>query len=343
MKFKNPIEFLKSKKSLRVFIEKQTQVIENSGKALIFTVIGSIILMFAAALAIFFTNVQGEEKVMVPDVVGKNIYTGLFELEQKELYGKIQFRDSETGGDEGKIIAQDPVEGSIVKAYRRITLTVSRGAALDALPDYSGSNYNDTVNKIELHYAGEVPLIKVKAPIYLTSEKNPGTIIAQYPEPDTAIIDPIEVQFIVSAGDEVHQVTVPEVEGKSISQLLELMKTSKVVFDFTNTYKHEKNFKASCESAGEKLDPYSRVKAELSFKIKEDADKTTSGIFSFNLPEYPFPVPVKLDCLDPEGIETTVIDFTHPGKSITIPYEVKKGSTLSLTVNGEMLKKEVVQ
>ncbi|MBE6355369.1 PASTA domain-containing protein [Treponema sp.] len=343
MKFKNPIEFLKSKKSLRVFIEKQTQAIENSGKALIFTVVGSIILMFAAAIAIFFTNVQGEEKVMVPDVVGKNIYTGLFELEQKELYGKIQFRDSETGGDEGKIIAQDPVEGSIVKAYRRITLTVSRGATLDNLPDYTGSNYNDTVNKIELHYAGEVPLIKIKTPIYLTSEKNAGTIIAQYPEPDTAIIDPIEVQFIVSAGNEVHQVTVPEVEGKSISQLLELMKTSKVVFDFTNTYKHEKTFKASCENAGKKLDPYSRVKAELSFKIKEDADKTTSGIFSFNLPEYPFPVPVKLDCLDSEGIETTVIDFTHPGKSITIPYEVKKGSTLSLTVNGEMLKKEVVQ
>lgn len=343
MKFKNPLEFFKSKKSIRVLFEKQTEEIEKSGKVLVFTVVSSIILMFIAALAVFFINVQGEEKVMVPDVIGKNIYTGLFELEQKELYGKVQFRDSENGEDEGKIIAQDPVEGSIVKAYRRITLTVSRGAALDSIPDYSGANFNDTLNRIALHYAGEVPLLNVKAPVYLTSEKHAGTILAQYPQPGTAIIEPIDLTFIVSAGNEKEEEAVPSLKDKSINDLLEIMKTSKIIFDFTNTYTAEKNFKAECSESEKKLPVYSRVKANLSFKAKTEKDTETAGIFTMELPEYPFPVPMKLTCLDTEGIETIVIDFIHPGSLVTIPYQVKKGSTLSLIVNEETLKKELVQ
>ncbi|MCR5217828.1 PASTA domain-containing protein [Treponema sp.] len=343
MKLKNPLEFFKSKKTLRVFIEKQAETIESSGKVLIITVVGSIILMFAAAIAIFFANVQGEEKVMVPDVTGKNIYTGLFELEQKELYGKIQFRDSENEGDEGKIIAQDPVEGSIVKAYRRVTLTVSRGLALDSIPDYTGSNYNDAVNKIDLHYAGEVPLIKVKKPVYLTSENNAGTILAQYPEAGTTIIDPVDLTFIVSAGNEKQLVSVPSLEGKTLDQLLTIMKDSKLVFDLTNTYTYGKKFKVEYSDNVERAAPYSRVKADISFKAKNEKDTTSCGIFTIQLPEYPFPVPMKLECLDSDGIESVIIEFNHPGKLVTIPYEVKKGSTVSLVVNGETLKKEVVQ
>ena len=61
------------------------------------------------------------------------------------------------------------------------------------------------------------------------------------------------------------------------------------------------------------------------------------------LPEYPYPVPVKLDSQDQNGKLVTLAEFCHLGKHFTVPYDVKKNTTLILYVLDEEYAKVVVE
>src|SRR5574344_2740969 len=49
--------------------------LQNGGKPLVWTVIITFLVMVIVCLAVFFASVKGAEKVMVPNVVGKDLET----------------------------------------------------------------------------------------------------------------------------------------------------------------------------------------------------------------------------------------------------------------------------
>ena len=327
---------LSNEKLSKVIREFSTQVegLRSSGKAILITAVGSFILMIAVALAVFFLSVQGAERVMMPDVVGKNIYTGLSELQKKELYAKINFRYSDDENEAGNIIDQNPRAGSIIKAYRRVTVTVSRGKALAVLEDYSGQNYSDVKSRFEILYAGETPLVKIAAPVYVSSHLPHGTIISQTPEEGTDVFSETTLTLIVSSGNNDNKVTVPELKEKSIPELLTIMKEVPLTFNFIQVPNTEDAFAVS-NIAGNTVPEYSDVEVKISFTHRKETDEIISGLFTFSLPEYPYPVQMRLEAIDSDGNSRELIDFLHKGKLLTIPYEIKKGSTLTLFVLDE--------
>src|SRR5574344_2913826 len=123
---------------LKMNYQDQMSNLKDGGKPLILTVVVTFLVMVIVCLAVFFASVKGAEKVMVPNVVGKDLETALLEMQAKELYGKIQLKYSDVPGDEGTVLNQNPHAGAIVKAYRRITLTVSSGAVIDIVENYIG-------------------------------------------------------------------------------------------------------------------------------------------------------------------------------------------------------------
>ena len=72
---------------IRDGIRSQTEGLAYGGKPLFFTMILTFLVTVIACIAVFFASLQGEEKVMVPDVVGKSLTTALLEMQQKELEG----------------------------------------------------------------------------------------------------------------------------------------------------------------------------------------------------------------------------------------------------------------
>lgn len=320
--------------------ENQVESLKNSNRSLVFTAVGSFILMGAAALAVFFMSVQGAEKVVMPDVVGKNLYTGLFELQQNELYGKINYVYSDDDKDSGMIIDQEPRARSIIKAYHRVTITVSRGKALTTIEDYTNQFYSDVRNRFEILYAGEAPLVTIANPVYVASDLPEGTIIAQYPEEGTDLYSAATLTLIVSNGNKSRKVEVPEITGKTIPEILQIISQSSVTFNFTAAADSDGTYSVTAP-AGTEVDPYSVVPATISFEARKDGDEIISGLFRYWLPDYPFPVPVRLETIDTDGNSKTLVTMYHPGKEFTVPYEVKKDSTLTLYVFDE--KKESVQ
>lgn len=325
--------------------KEQVEGLSYGGRPLVFTVITTFIVMIAVCLAVFFSVVRGAEKVMVPNVIGKSLTTALIEMQQKELYAKINLRYSDMPGDTNTILEQNPEPGAIVKAYRKVTLTVSRGVAIDRIEDYQGQNIESILPRLQALFEGDSSLVKIASPIYKKDSKEQGTILAQFPEAGTFISDPITLHFIVSSGDKVEMTSVPEIEGMNIKQLLRTMEESKIIFDFTAGNASDNGKWGTViyqDMKGNSVEAYSHVNAQFAVSPVTESDTTVNGILSHNLLEYPYPVPVKLESTDKNGKTTTLLNFAHPGKNITIPYSVARGTTLTLYVNDRIEYQETI-
>lgn len=337
-------------KSKKVSGKKATLSFKNhisnlsyGGGTLLFVILATFVVVAVACMAVFFATVQGEEKVMVPNVVGKPLTTALFEMQDKELYPEIVMNYSDLPGEAGTILAQNPKAGAIVKAYRRITLTVSRGVATTRISNYTGMNVDTVKTAIETEYAGERPLITVMKPSFQKSKEPYGSIISQYPEADYPISDPVDLYFVVSAGDFNITTSVPDIKGKTIEQVLKEFDSYNVVFDFTA---HEAEAKETANSITSVTMPkdkavalYSRIPAEIA---TTRTNKLVSGVYSITLDEYPYNVAMRLEATDSEGKTSVLTKFTHSGKSLTIPYEVKPDTTLRLYVLDELIDEKFV-
>ncbi|MDR2097387.1 MAG: PASTA domain-containing protein, partial [Spirochaetaceae bacterium] len=171
----------------------------NHPKLFALCCVGIMVFVSVIAIAVFFLTVRGAEQTMVPEILGKDLVEALLELQQKELYPRIELRYSGSVADKGRILEQDPRAGSIVKAGRRIRLVVSQGPVVSKVENYVGRGVDDVREELQtLFAANSQPLITVKEPIlYQYSAQAAGTILEQNPAPGTGIFAPVQLEFVV--------------------------------------------------------------------------------------------------------------------------------------------------
>ena len=327
-------------RTLRVSAEEDMKALSVGGRPFVFILLGAFILMICACAAAFFITVKGAEEVLVPNVEGKDLASALLEMQIKELYPRIQLRYSETPGDEGTILSQEPAAGSIVKAGRRINLVVSRGVIIDQVEDYVGQKFDDVQLRIQTLFSGTSrTLITIGAPQYKADASEAGTILEQDPPAGTDISEPIVLRLIVSRGPSYEQTRVPSIVGMSVNDVLTQMSRSKVIFDFSSHPASENEKPGTVVSqqkySGEFIRNYSRLTADFAMP-EQEIDGLKYGIFSAMLQNFPYPLELKLDAKTPENEEYTIVTFNHPGGQVTIPYAVPSGTILSLSVAGRL-------
>lgn len=303
---------------------------------LILTCVFAFILMIFVACVVFFKNVEGPEKVLVPNVVGKSLEDALLEMQVKELYPKINLRYSDNPGDEGTILEQSPQAGAIVKGYSRVSLVVSRGVVVDKVDDYVGMNIDELQLKLQTLFAGQTrPLIILGTPKYKPDLSDAGTILEQDPPAGTSISEPVTVELVVSRGPNYENTRPPYVVGQSVNDLLQTITRNKVVFDISSHIALDDEKIGTVVSQqtfdSEFVPNYSRMTVEMAMPDKPVSDNIY-GIFEVMLADYPYPVPMKLEAIPEEGNSYTILSFSHPGGKVTIPYAVPAGTELVLSV-----------
>ena len=327
--------------------------LQANGKVLFGTVVLALILMFAVCWTVFFATVRRPEQVMVPNVVGKELASALLEMQAKELYPKIQLRYTDNPDDAGKILVQNPDAGAIVKAGRRINLTVSRGVIVDHVGDYVGQNFDDVKINLQTMFTGSTkPLIVLAEPVFKPDTSAAGTVIAQTPAADTPISNPVTVKLVVSSGDNFSSTRVPNIVGMNFSSLMKVLSTSKVVFEFTETDADKAIYNSKDDSVGivvsqessekEYVPNYTHVKAEIALPRKNVNGKVY-GLFTANLPNYPYAVDMTLEDVGSDGITETVVSMKHNGGKVTIPYFAERGNELVLSVAGKKTVRKTVE
>ncbi len=294
-----------------------------------------IVLMAVAGLSAFLLSLRGAEQTMVPDVKSMELAQALVKLQEKELYPRVSLRFTDNPMDRGKIVDQSPSPGAIVKAGRRIALTVSRGSVADKVENFIGLDVNEAKIHIQTLFAGARPLLSVKEPpVYVFDKALAGTILEQKPVAGTEIGGPTQLELVVSSGPEKAQVRVPDLTGLSIEDaVLQVEKTDLAVnFSMRAGGKSERSGSvvAQTPTAGSLIPPNARVSVTLAAPAPSK-DKV-AGIFSRDLPEYPYPLKVTLEARSPSGDSTPLLTVNHSGGSFTAPYVLPEGYILVLSV-----------
>jgi beta-lactam-binding protein with PASTA domain len=294
-----------------------------------------IVLMVVAGFAAFFLSLRGSEETMVPDVRGVDLPSALVKMQDKELYPRISLRFTDDPSDKGRIVEQNPLPGTIVKAGRRIQLTVSRGPVVSKMENYVGQDLNEVKIHLQTLFASAKPLVTIKEPpIYLFDKASAGTVLEQKPPADTAIDGPTVLELVVSRGPEKAQVTVPDFKGLSYQDaLLQIEKANvAVVFTMRKADGREKPGVVVSETPepGTRMAPTGKVQVTVTAPALQKG--YSSGIFMRDLPEYPYPLKVVLEALLPTGERQALLRVNHPGGKFTAPYVLPDSSVLILSV-----------
>ncbi|HOV93331.1 MAG TPA: PASTA domain-containing protein [Spirochaetales bacterium] len=304
-----------------------------------------LVVFVVVALIIFFAVLQGPEKVMVPDVRNMDLADALVLLQQKELYPRLTLRFTNNPQDKNMILEQSPEPGTIVKAGRRIKLTVSKGAILSKVENYIGQDLESVKLHLQSLFTTSTALVTVREPaMYMTSDKPAGTILEQNPPAGTEISGPIVIDFVVSKGPDTQVVQVPNFVGLGLSDAVKLAQTSPITIDFAlrKARGNEQGGVVVDQSleAGKQAKPTDRMKVTLTAMPNTETGQSAesgqaspiNGLFVYKLPEYPYSVPVKVEVLDQNGGRTTLASLKHPGGNFSLPFSLPAGSTIVLTV-----------
>jgi len=294
-----------------------------------------VVLMVVASLTAFFLSLRGAEETMVPDVRGMELSQALLKMQDKELYPRIALRFTDTPADRGTVVEQNPAAGTIVKAGRRIQLTVSRGSIADHVENFIGQDINEVKIHLQTLFAASRPLLTIKdPPVYLYDKAPAGTILQQKPAPDTEIGGPTVLEFVVSRGPQRAQVRVPDLVGLSIDDALAAVEASSVAVNFSMRppSRSEKPGVVASQlpSGGSLIPPTSSMSATITTPAAQKG--MVAGIYSRQLPTYPYSLKVSLGAISPMGERSTLLTVNHPGGLFTAPYDLPEGSVLVLTV-----------
>ncbi|MDE5615175.1 MAG: PASTA domain-containing protein [Treponemataceae bacterium] len=341
MSLKDSIKHFSLKKC-RVSFTETMQSLQANGKMLPLTVLAAFVVMLLVCLAVFFASVKAPEQVMVPNLEGKSWSTAMLEMEEKELYPKIQLRYTDSPADEGKVLAQNPGAGAIVKAGTRVTLTISRGVIIDHVESYLGMKVDDVRLKLQTMFTGSArPLIVLANPVYKPDTSEAGTILEQDPPEGTMISEPVTLQLVVSRGPEYEQTRVPQLVGKSIAEVLSQISNSRLVFDFT-AHTAGDDERAGTVTAQQEFDSsfvknYTHVGVEIALSQRQQ-DDPRMGLFSETVTQYPYPVTMTLDAVPADGARYTLVTLRHTGGNVTIPYAVPHGTELVFSIEGREIR-----
>ena len=112
---------------------------------------------------------------MVPDLRGMELADALVRMQERELYPRLSLRFTNNPQDKNTILEQDPLPGVIVKAGRRIKLTVSRGAVLDEIDNYIGKNIDAVKLELLSLFSSTQALVSIREPpVYRFDDAEPA-------------------------------------------------------------------------------------------------------------------------------------------------------------------------
>ena len=316
--------------------------IEDNASVIVLTSIIMLIVVVLVSVVVFFAYLKTEDQVLVPSVEGSTLEDALVELQAKELYPRLQLRFSDDPSERGRVLSQSPTAGTVAKAGRRITLVVSRGTVIEQVDNYVGKNVKDVKNLFaSIFTSNSKKLLIIKEPYMYRSDEAPeGTILEQNPPAGTEISSTMEIEFVVSKGNQVEEVQIPNFIDMDLRHLYQALSSIPLTFSFVSGASTDVSFPCIAQQSipqGEKVSPYSKIQLTLAFPEKQEGH-LVFGVYYADLPRYPYPVPISCDVVNPDGTKNTIVEFPHYGGAFQFPYYLEHGSIVTITALNDAVK-----
>lgn len=315
-------------------------------KAMVYSVVALILFTLIAGVVTFMFSLEGEAQTTVPDMTGQELPMALIDLQERDLYPRVQLRTTDDPSLRGYVIDQDPPPGALVRGGRRVDVIVSRGAIVDELDDYVGWDLEEVRFDLRAITGAGVPLIEIDTVQRVFDEAEPGTVLEQSPEAGTEITGPVGLNLVVSRGPELESITLPDYVDSHYLEVIEELSELELPFRFEavppGPGAEGGLISAQSPSPGEQVQPGTLITLTLNEPDDLDDDEIF-GILQRSLPEYPVPIDLMLEVITPDGETETIVSMKHPGGPVAIPYVVEDGSTLVLSRGGDTLLRQLVE
>lgn len=118
------------------------------------------------------------------------------------------------------VISQKPEPGKVVRLGRKVFPVVSAGPPNEKIPDLRGKTLEEAQKIIE--YNSRFKLGNIAR---INRDEPAETVISQDPPPDTDAIQGTLINLLISAGTQMETIIMPNIVGKNIQEVEELLKT----------------------------------------------------------------------------------------------------------------------
>ena len=317
-------------------------------KSLLSILLAMLVMIFLFVVT-FFIAVKGAERTVVPNVVDVTLNHALVKLQERELYPRLVEKYTGNPLDKGRVIQQEPAPGSYVRAGLRVSITVSLGAVMEKVENYVGMTISQVRSRLATQFSNFEPLLVIQEPItHIYDQREAGTVISQSPREGESLSEPTELVLIVSQGEQRLTRGVPLLTGMETMAAIQLLAAEAFIFEFASESTGDDSMPTGPEfkvlgqlpAPGVFVEPGSRVK--LTYQALEAPDGRVNGLFEFQLPEYPVPVPLKINIQSPEEKEENLISMSHAGGYISFPYSLENGSAIVVYFNSEEIHRFII-
>ncbi len=320
---------------------------KNFFRLALLVILGTLLVLFFSFLLTFFISVRGAEQTLVPDVTNELLIDGLVDLQEKELYPRIQTRYTEDPLEKNRIISQDPKAGSVVRAGKRVKLMVSLGAVVDKVGSYTGESLSDVRAQLQTLFATYTPLMVVREPVIFVFDDAPaGTILEQTPPADTPLTGPTELVFVVSRGPVGERYTLDDFTELRWMDAVNRLVRSNQPFIFKQSENEPEGSNSvvlsQTPAAGETVRSGSVITLEVSTPERLARDERF-GFIELDLPQYPVSVDLTVERTLIGGRPETVYALKHPGGEFSLPYRESVGTQLTVKVFDEVVTSFTVE
>jgi serine/threonine-protein kinase len=266
-------EPVKGTKKKNIFGRLLDSISNHSKKSIIIAMLSIFVVAFMWAF-FSFGNFWSTENITVPDVTGKQVEIAKNMLTKKNLDVSIKEEESNEV-PVGEVIAQTPVGGSVVKAHRKIYLTVSKGntGSEVLIPDLRGLTLEEAEKKLD-----EIGL-KVGKVTYSTSDNyDNGKIMGQSPLSPTKVEKGTKVNIVICRKSDTESKNktgdAPNTSGMTLDQAIKALEGAGYTIGTVN------NLDASKDASAAKVTAQAGRDGNIIDLTVEYPDKTSSGAAS---------------------------------------------------------------
>jgi len=299
-----------------------------------------ISVFLIVALLVFWTVKKSPPQVVVPELKGKELMEGLLVLQDKNLGAVI---DPRYFSDYQKniIVEQEPAPGSIVREGKDIRLIVSKGPIISIVEDFTGKTITYVRNRLQEIFSFQGKTIKLGNITYVTSEYPQGTIVGQYPPPNTPITGVENIDLIVSRGKIVQEFILENYTGGKITEVMEKLAFRGVLVNVVTEEVQDPAqngiIVSQIPEAGTVVGRNDTVTFTVGYLPSEQMkDELYARVLNLEVPVEHKEVNVRIVVKDRIGEREIYNAVTEGGKNLQVPFKSYFNTVVYIYINGEL-------
>ncbi len=290
--------------------------------------------------------IKGEDTVIVPDLVGKDILYGLEILSDLGLNTRVKGTAYHDQVPKNHVIDQDPDAGAAIKRGRDVKVRVSRGAETILMPNLEGLSLQQTRILLTENGLCQGVLSGMTSPRF-----DPGQIMAQYPPPGGIVSRNTCADLLISRGPSSPAFSMVDLSGLSlesaIRQLEQLQLAVGTIRIVLRTGTPLDTIVDQIPPAGHRVAPGNSVDMAVN---RSNEERLTGGtenadqveLFRFSLENGFLKKRVQVRMNLPQISLSLFDDFLAPGQEIWLLIPKSGNPTILVYVDGQLVETRIM-